>query len=528
MARILASIGSLSIAATPTPLYTRSWCLWELLSAQRAGCSVDIRIFPGYRNDKILSVNALYKSFAGIAQAELISPVDQRAIYDSCIKHFGSEARSDVAMRALIEEKFADPWFELQDRTEGTKFHPQPFAWKPQADRLDAPVPYFLPGLLESDVFNRDMEVLGLFQSSGIVPPDYSSRSKSGWVINSRQEGDLSLGPEIIPPAATNTDRYKRVAMDVLVKRSDGGSAAPSPNTSLVEMNCPGCGRKRQYISRPYYEKSGDPASLWALFLQGRTANNQCVCGFKVGGAPSVFVADTWTAVTLEPPMGRSYAAEHYALLIRELLSGRKSKYPLFVFGSDEDLITALNAKSRVAFFAIPYSSTLYECVDDVKRRLMVAAAVAVDHGWPDLAYSFLRNACLIHHELFFSVECEMSALATAWDSSNEPSTLFETPLRDDLQVLQRALTPRRKAAWVDAGRSFICVLDDGAAASPGKQLHSAVSFKFDAEENVKVEKDTASLVGLPSWIVPAPALTPFVLCKLDVNFLAGGAYLVS
>jgi hypothetical protein len=115
MQRVIAAIGSISVVATPTPIYRRCWCLWELLCAQRAGVPVHLLVRGGYRNDKILSVNALYRSFQGVGRAEATKPEDREILRAGIVAHFGSVARADVAIEALIREKFSGDWCELQD-----------------------------------------------------------------------------------------------------------------------------------------------------------------------------------------------------------------------------------------------------------------------------------------------------------------------------------------------------------------------------------------------------------------------------
>lgn len=524
MARVISCIGSLTVAATPTPLYTRSWCLWELLSTRIASTATDLRVYPGFRNDKILCVNALYKSFAGIASARSTSAVDQRAIYKHFIRHFGSAAQSDAAIRTLIERHFADPWFELQDRHDKTTFSAQPYAWQPQAGGRAAAVPYFLPGLLESRVFGQNLSILELFRSCAILPPDFTSHGEAEQVSDSRQAGDTLVGPEIIPAGMEN--HYKRVAGDAVVLSTRGSDEASS-NKSFMIMRCPRCNREIQYLPRPYYEQSGDPDSLWAAFLDGTRAN-QCVCGLPSMGAPSVFAASTWTAVTLEPPMGRSLPAERYGLLVKELLTGRKSCHPLLIFESDEVLSASLNSKSRAPFLTVPYAALLYSDAEAAKQRLMIASSAAVDQDRPDLAYSMLRNACLIHNEMFFLVEPEMLTLARTWDALNEPSPIFATTLMQDFDVLKQALEPLRKAPWLDARLTFVCFPTGARVAMRDSRCRSAMPASFDANQSIIFDRDTSAFARAGDWIELVPSPSERIERSLDVDFLAASEYLAN
>jgi hypothetical protein len=63
MEKVVGEIGKVVFAGTPVPTLGRIWCLWELLCANRTGTDFDIAIRPGFRNDKILTVNTFYRSF---------------------------------------------------------------------------------------------------------------------------------------------------------------------------------------------------------------------------------------------------------------------------------------------------------------------------------------------------------------------------------------------------------------------------------------------------------------------------------
>lgn len=122
MERVVGEIGRIGFAATPVPLLDRSWCLWELLCSERTGASPEIFVHTGFRNDKILSVNAFFRSFAGVQVSQSSSPRDQAEIFDAFLKQFGSFKAADEHVEALIREKLSAPWFELHERDEDFSF----------------------------------------------------------------------------------------------------------------------------------------------------------------------------------------------------------------------------------------------------------------------------------------------------------------------------------------------------------------------------------------------------------------------
>lgn len=168
MLRVIGAIGQVSVCATPTPIYSRSWCLWEFLSSQRAGTKLNLRVYPGHRNDKILSVNALYRSFKGIGKACSSSDSDQKEIYDGFIAFFGSEEQADAAIEKLIEDKFASSWHELQSKAESIKFSASPWIAGDAGSKPQIFAPHFEPGLLDASLFGRRLTVRESFADAGV------------------------------------------------------------------------------------------------------------------------------------------------------------------------------------------------------------------------------------------------------------------------------------------------------------------------------------------------------------------------
>jgi|GEM_PF-6413858 ankyrin repeat protein len=168
MLRVIRTIGSVSVCATPTPIYTRGWCLWELLCAARADTAVSLLVRRGFRNDKIMAVNALYRSFQGIEKANSSVPEDLEMIRSECLSHFGSVERADAEFERIIRDRFSDSVYELQDKNEQMKFSPTPWIAGDSGAQPAAFEPYFEPGLLDSAVFDSDHTVRELFFDAGV------------------------------------------------------------------------------------------------------------------------------------------------------------------------------------------------------------------------------------------------------------------------------------------------------------------------------------------------------------------------
>jgi hypothetical protein len=95
MESVIGEIGKVVFAGTPVPTLGRIWCLWELLCANRTGTDFDIAIRPGFRNDKILAVNTLYRSFVGVETLpSVLSGPMTRGHNSGCARGFGSNSET--------------------------------------------------------------------------------------------------------------------------------------------------------------------------------------------------------------------------------------------------------------------------------------------------------------------------------------------------------------------------------------------------------------------------------------------------
>ncbi len=187
MLRMIQTIGSISVCATPTPIYSRCWCLWELVCTHLAGADVSLLVRKGYRNDKIIAVNTLYRSFKGIERAQATVPRDQEMIRNACISHYGSVELANKEIEHIIQERFSSNWHELQDKNERMKFSPAPWILGASSAEPAPYEPYYNPEMLDSSVFDSPRTVRELFADSSVylgaaeVERLEALRSRAAW-----------------------------------------------------------------------------------------------------------------------------------------------------------------------------------------------------------------------------------------------------------------------------------------------------------------------------------------------------------
>ena len=130
MEAVIGEIGQVIFAGTPVPTLNRIWCLWELLCANRTGTDFDIAIRGGYRNDKILAVNMLYRSFVGVEKAVATKREDLEIITREVLSQFGSAAAADAHLDRALRERFSESWYELRERDQHLGFRPWPWLYE--------------------------------------------------------------------------------------------------------------------------------------------------------------------------------------------------------------------------------------------------------------------------------------------------------------------------------------------------------------------------------------------------------------
>jgi hypothetical protein len=168
MLEVIKTIENLVVAVTPTPLYNRSWCLWELYCADTIGLTPKFRVCTGFRNDKVQSVNALYRSFSGVESARSISVQAEQEILNAFISRYGSVETANAAVKAMLERQLGSSWHELQPSDGPLKFSADPWAADPQGATLRAYDPYWEPGLMDSLICGGKETVRELFARAGV------------------------------------------------------------------------------------------------------------------------------------------------------------------------------------------------------------------------------------------------------------------------------------------------------------------------------------------------------------------------
>ena len=130
MEAVIGEIGKVIFAGTPVPTLGRIWCLWELLCANRTGTDFDIAIKPGHRNDKILAVNTLYRSFVGVEKAVATKQKDLEVITAEVLSQFGSAEAANEHLDRALRERLSGSWYELRERDQHLGFRPWPWLYE--------------------------------------------------------------------------------------------------------------------------------------------------------------------------------------------------------------------------------------------------------------------------------------------------------------------------------------------------------------------------------------------------------------
>lgn len=231
MEQVIGEIGRIGFAATPVPLLHRSWCLWELLCCERTGVSPEVFVRSGYRNDKILSVNALFRSFLGVERSRASSPRDQADIFKGFLEQFGTFEAANAHIESLLREKLAAPWFELHERDADLQFRPYPWIYDQGSDEAGRAVgiqrwrtfdPYYTPSLRESVLLGSQESVFDMLIGAGLHVSDadrsrYELETASPLVLKAVQAATAGEVPVLQELIAKGFDLNTRLlGMDLL------------------------------------------------------------------------------------------------------------------------------------------------------------------------------------------------------------------------------------------------------------------------------------------------------------------------
>jgi hypothetical protein len=176
MEEVVGEIGKVVFAGTPVPTLGRIWCLWELLCANRTGTDFDIAIRPGFRNDKILTVNTFYRSFVGVEKAVATKREDLTIISDEVLAQFGSAEAANEQLDRVLRERFSGSWYELRERDQHLGLRPWPWLYEQtkggeelaKAPLWEEPDPYFGAGIRHSVIYGSQQPTLDLLIESGV------------------------------------------------------------------------------------------------------------------------------------------------------------------------------------------------------------------------------------------------------------------------------------------------------------------------------------------------------------------------
>ena len=104
MESLIAKIGEVSFILTTEPFFTRSWCLWEILSAHSNEARIAVhdqitRIRKKYWSSEI---SAMPPTFRSVRELEATEDEDRKNILANLISQFGSARRADRYIRSLL------------------------------------------------------------------------------------------------------------------------------------------------------------------------------------------------------------------------------------------------------------------------------------------------------------------------------------------------------------------------------------------------------------------------------------------
>lgn len=116
MEKVISSIGRMYIAVTPTPLFDRLWCLWELLASLKHRCKIEFCLAPlnGRTENRIMS-NDFFQAFDGFENARATVAGDYRLLLDAILRDYGSIRAADDHVRQLLRGELIEIYPEKVD-----------------------------------------------------------------------------------------------------------------------------------------------------------------------------------------------------------------------------------------------------------------------------------------------------------------------------------------------------------------------------------------------------------------------------
>ena len=197
MEEVIGEIGEVIFAGTPVPTLGRIWCLWELLCANRTGTDFDVAVRPGYRNDKILAVNTLYRSFIGVDKATATKREDLEIIKAEVVSQFGSAEAANAHLDRVLRERFSASRYELRERDQHLGFRPWPWLYEQMEggeELAKRPVretdPYYGAGLRHTVIFGSGQTTFDMLIEAGLK---VSADDKAKHQIRTSSEVEITL-----------------------------------------------------------------------------------------------------------------------------------------------------------------------------------------------------------------------------------------------------------------------------------------------------------------------------------------------
>jgi hypothetical protein len=197
MEGVIGEIGKVAFAGAPVPTLGRIWCLWELLCANRTGTDFDIAIRPGYRNDKILAVNTLYRSFVGVEKAVATKPQDLEIISAEVLSQFGSAAAANEHFDRALRERFSADWYELRARDQDLGFRAWPWLYEQMEggqELAKRPIletdPYYGAGIRNTVIYGSQQTTFDMLMESGLK---VSAEELAEHQLRTSPEAELAL-----------------------------------------------------------------------------------------------------------------------------------------------------------------------------------------------------------------------------------------------------------------------------------------------------------------------------------------------
>lgn len=100
----ISRVGSVQFLINEPILFTRSWCIYELLQAHLTKADMQIQVAGGAPDDHIFKAEEAIKNFTSTQRARASKKEDKRAIDREIIRVFGRIENADAVVRTLLSK----------------------------------------------------------------------------------------------------------------------------------------------------------------------------------------------------------------------------------------------------------------------------------------------------------------------------------------------------------------------------------------------------------------------------------------